>query len=187
MRFVEEIEAFRARGGRTPLRALIATEVADLLRELDVQLDDGEEQDAVAKITELFAPHSLVEAHDKFSRIQMATKEFNLEAVLDYSRRYARLARLCSADVLPKNNRLCDLYVTGLRPRRLSLAVALREPTTLSEARKYAVEEVRKLIGVLRFVGGSVAVDSGAAARSSVSSRLEHVAGSAAMARKPEA
>lgn len=186
MRFVGEMEAYRARGGRTPLRTLIATEVADLLQELDVQLDDGEEQEAVAKITELFAPHSLVEAHDKFSQIQMATTEFNLEAVLDYSRRYARLARLCTADVLPKDHRLCALYIAGLRPKRLSLAVALREPMTLSEARKCAVEEVRKLIGVLRFVGQSVTADYGAAARPPVGSRPERVAGSATTTRKLE-
>ena len=86
----------------------------------------------------------------------MTTRDFSLETVLDYSRRYAQLGRLCVEDVTPAAHRLCALYVSGLRPKRLSLAVSLREPKSLGEARRYAVEEVRKLVGMIRFVDDGV-------------------------------
>lgn len=135
--------------------------MCDILEELDVQLDDDESA-VFEKVAALFAPHTSVEAHYRLSSIRMRDQELSLQAVLDYSRRYARLSRLCTQEVLPAPHRLCALHVAGLRPIRLALAVSLREPTSLAEARKYAVEKVSKLVEVLRLVAelGQKAVGS---------------------------
>lgn len=151
--FREHLEMYRAVGGARPLHQLLSRTVQRMLVELDVAVsppagvsgEESKEEQAIAAISELFAPQSKEDAFERFNRIRMSANGFSLEAVLAYNRAYTELFALCAETVRPSDERLRAMYVGGLRPERLARSVDLQEPATLADAKKAAVREVRRL------------------------------------------
>src|SRR5690606_25410807 len=148
--FKTRLEVYRAMGGRRDLRTLVSSSALEVLEELGVfGAADTPEAKVVADISALFAPVTVVDAYDRFRAVRMQGQNqancFSVEAVLAYNQAYAQLYKLCPEDVRPSDARLRELYLRNLKPRRLAHCVSLREPTSLAEARKVAVQEVKKL------------------------------------------
>src|SRR3546814_696559 len=110
----------------------------------------------------LFAPLTVVDAYDRFRAIAMLVQgnNFSIEAVLGYNQAYAQLYKLCPEDARPSDYKLRELYLRNLRPQRLAHCVGLRDPETLADARKFAVQEVKKLHSMQSILAGA-AVASG--------------------------
>ena len=146
--FKTKFEAYRAMGGNRDLRTLFSSSVLDVFMELEVFGDTDTSEDAVLMaISALFAPLTVVDAYDRFRAITMnvAANDYSIEAVLAYNQAYSQLYKMCPVEARPADHRLRDLYLRNLRPQRLSHCVGLLDTESLAEARKYAVQEVKKL------------------------------------------
>lgn len=145
--FVEDLDAYRARGGRLGLRSLVAPLVMDMLKDQGIELgsdDAAAEAAALARISDnIFAPASVVEAHARFRQLRARNSGHGmLQDVLDYGHEWVRAVRVCPEATRPSERVLIGLYVAGL-PAVLRDGVRLREPESLGAARKLALDQVR--------------------------------------------
>ena len=158
--FRSALEVYRGQGGERPFHSLIAASAHQMLRELEILRTaepsaEFKETDAVREISELFSPASKEDAHARFRSIRMTTRDYDLEAVLSYNRAYTNLTSVCSESVRLSDGQLRGLYMRGLRPERLANSVELHEPGSLTEAKKFAVLEVRRLKSMQATLGDS--------------------------------
>lgn len=159
MDFKARLEAYRALGGKRSLRTLFSSAALEIMEELGVfSEDDTSEAATIAAVSALFAPLTVVDAYDRFRAITMRTydNDFSLEAVLAYNLAYAQLYKLCRKEARPSDSRLRELYLRNLRPQRLAHCVGLCDPESLADARKCAVQEVKKLQSMRTILGGAV-------------------------------
>ena len=195
-RFLREYEAYQARGGQRSVRELVS---ASALRVISLRVRLGAdaageateeasradpEKQFVAAVSALFAPRTVLEAYDRFIEITMSAKTPSVDAVLSYLQAYDRQEVLCQA-VLPPAKKLQKLFVRNLRPQRLSERVEFKEPKTLEEAKRFAVEEAEYLVQLIRETAKSQA-DAGKPEKFSTASAAAVVQTQRAPASKQE-
>ena len=144
--FLCRLEAFRSRGGTRSLQLLLSISAREALADYDIDVGATDENSTIAEISKLFSPLTVIESVDRLQRVRMDPGVgFSLEEVMKYNQAFARVVRVCNDDVLPSKMKLVDVYLSNLRPRQLAECVRLREPSSLAEARKMAMEQVRTL------------------------------------------
>lgn len=157
--FAAKYESYRARGGSRELRQLMSSAIGEVLLELGVDLSAA---NAVSRVSELYAPTSVVHAYDRLKQIACnARNEYSVEAVLSYNVEWSRTLEICAQNVRPSERRLVDLFVQGLRPTKLGQCVRLAEPATLAEARRLAVQKARDLTTMQRTMESTTVVSDG--------------------------
>jgi hypothetical protein len=117
-----------------------------------VDEDQGDENDEafLTKVSALFAPGTALGAFDMFKRIVMPQAgRLSVDAVLEYVLAYERAEALCKAS-MPGDTLVRDVFVAGLKPRRLHERVLVRAPSTLAEAKVFALVEAELLAAVAK-------------------------------------
>ena len=159
-RFLEDLTAYRGRGGVRSVVHLISPTVMRTLSlrvRLMQQDEDGsvreEEQAAfVRRVTQSCAPASVPDAMDVFKDIVMQAKTGTLlDAVLSYVQAFEAVEMQCHglriADTV-----LSAAFLDGLRPARLGDRVRYRGVSALAEIKRAAVEEAVELDRAVREV-----------------------------------
>eukprot|EP00762_Andalucia_godoyi_P005374 ANDGO_06758.mRNA.1 Retrovirus-related Pol polyprotein from transposon 412 len=171
-RFLSDFEAYSARGGKRSIKELISATSLRLvcLRNEDaISLDDAS---FIVTVSKIFAPVSELEAVDRFKKIHMSNT-LSTDSVMNYILQYEKEEALCS-DALGTNCKaLRKLFVANLRPQRLSDRVSFRHPTSLKEAKIFALEEVEhltKIVSEAELLRSSSTSHSGPPSSGSVSS-----------------
>src|SRR3546814_9288447 len=100
LEFVEALEAYRGRGGKRELKALVAPAVQAMFA--DQGVEELTDDSAVAEISKVFAPASISEAHARFRRLRaQSSGAGRLEDIFSYNLAWVRAVRVCPDSVRP--------------------------------------------------------------------------------------
>eukprot|EP00762_Andalucia_godoyi_P003229 ANDGO_01040.mRNA.1 Retrovirus-related Pol polyprotein from transposon 17.6 len=143
-KFLFEYEAYQARGGIRPIKNLMSTAVLRLISIRLTDVNDLEGSDLCDKISALFAPKTALESYDRFKKVSMTSKTVSVDAVLNFILSFEKEELLCEAS-LPSDKQLRKLFIGNLKPSRLSERVLFREPESLEESKRFAIEEAENL------------------------------------------
>lgn len=138
--FLDSFEAYKGRGGKRQLKALVSPTVLAMLA--DQGVSDLSDETVIAEVTKIFSPSSISEAYSRLQGLRIGRSQDGtvaLEAVLQYNQDWVRAVRLIPEAARPSAHALVSLYVRGL-PAVLRDGILLQEPSALEDARRLAVD-----------------------------------------------
>eukprot|EP00762_Andalucia_godoyi_P001629 ANDGO_07155.mRNA.1 hypothetical protein len=160
--FLDAYEGYKARGGVRNIMQLVSNQVLRIisirLHEADEppvkgekegrdEKDDSEieEERFISLVSRMFAPSSSLESFDRFKKLNMPNaRGISMDALLSFILDFEKEQQRCR-NALPSDKHLRKLFVDKLKPARLAERVRFRDPDSLDNAKRMALEEAEVL------------------------------------------
>jgi hypothetical protein len=147
--FIQEYEAYRARGGQTLLNALVASDVVEVATmaegctKAEIMIGDRLQ----VSIARLFSPKSKQESRTRFAALQMSST-LSVENYAKYVLQWNQVESSCSAETLPSQKARIELFLNGLQCRPLREDLAALDQEDLRVLRREGFKIVAELVQI---------------------------------------